>query len=310
MAREVNLDKIKESMEFIGLADMQIPIDANKILIDDYEGVERDLCILLVQGYFKSILSDKGNDLNKYGQIRALNYAKWYATRRLSSESGGLSGLVERSKLFMLNDAEKTGWHHDLEYNDVSELLASILEGKEGSAEAYDWKFIVEQLLPAAEHAGIPANDIMRASVNVRKIRWLVPPARELIRRQEEENMPLEEAEETLKDWIGKVVDDNVTSPAFREELNRWRGLIMNKKEPLRGYKIMQPNGKFMICIPTESDREVAMIEQALKNRVDISITGFDWLQEKVIGETKAFRLSGNTYELLDGRLKKTRRKE
>ena len=53
---------------------------------------------------------------------------------------------------------------------------------------------------------------------------------------------------------------------------------------------IMMPEGQFMFCIPTTGNRDVAMIEQALKNRVDIRITGYDWLQQKVIGDSKTYR--------------------
>lgn len=290
MPREVDLNKAIEKLQFITLTDLNQEINIGRILLDDYDGIERDLCLFLIQGYFNEILKDTG-EMNRHGREKAFAYAKWYATRRLSSEKEGLTGVIERGKLYMLNDAEKTGWHHALEYDDVAELLASILEGKEGSDEAYDWKFIVEQLMPAAEHADIPADMIMKASLNVRKIRGMVPAARELLRRQEAEDIDSQEAEDTLKDWLKKAIDPNVTSTGFREELNEWRGLSIKRQEPLIGYQIIMPDGKEMICIETENGRDSAMIEQALRNRVELKITGFDWLQYKVLGQTKSFRL-------------------
>ncbi|MGC9384730.1 MAG: hypothetical protein ACP5D6_09045 [Kosmotogaceae bacterium] len=290
MPRKVDLDKAIEKLQFITIADLNKEINIGRILLDDYDGIERDLCLFLVQGYFDEILKDTG-EMNRHGTEKALVYAKWYATRRLSSEKEGLSGVVERSKLYMLNDAEKTGWHHALEYNDVAELLASILEGKEGSDEAYDWKFIVEQLMPAAEHANIPADTVMRASLNVRKIRGMVPAARELLKRQKNDELDTKEAENTLKGWLEKAVDQNVTSAGFKEELDQWRGLSVNRKDPITGYRIIQPNGKPILCIELDGDGQATMIEQALRNRVNIQNTGWDWLQSKVLSQTNTYKL-------------------
>lgn len=291
MPAEVSIDVALERLQFITLEDMAVEVNLERIMLEDYDSVERDLALFLVQGYFRQFVIDAGGKLNRAGQEKALIIAKWHATRRLASESDGLSGLVERSKLFMLNDAEHTGWHHYMEYEDVAELLASILEGKEGSAEAYDWKFVVEQLLPAAQKAEIPAKWLYSASLNVKKLRGMVPAARELLKRQQENEIPSKEAEQTLKNWLGKTVDPNVSFSGLHEELNQWRGLSVNRKEPLQGHQIMMPDGNYVIVIETTSDRDVSMVEQALKNRVNLQLTGFDLLQAMVIGQTKRHRL-------------------
>lgn len=277
-------------MESISIADMKKEINIRRIIMGDYDGSERDLCLFLIQGFYNEMLSTSGGNMNRHGLEKAFAYSKWFATKRLSSDKDGLLGLIERGKLFMFNDAEHTGWHHILEYEDVAELLASILEDKEGMDEAYDWKFIVEQLMPAAEKAEIPANMVMEASLNVKKIRGLVPAARELLRKQEEDEIPLEEAEQTLKGWLKKTVDPNTSYTGLKEELNSWRGIVNRNKQPITGYKIMMPNGKWAVFIESENDRDMPMIEQALKNRVDIRITGFDYLQSKIVGETKIGR--------------------
>jgi len=276
-------------IDSIQMVDMDKEIKTSRILLDDYDGIERDLCIILVQGYFRNILNTTDPEMNSYGKQKAFVYAKWFTTRRLSSEQNGLHGLVERSKMYMLNDAQTTGWHHALEYEDVSELLASILEGKEGKNEAYDWKFIVEQLIPAAEKVGINPNEIMAASTNVKKMRGLVPAARQLIDKQEKEEVTLEEAEAILRSWIQKTMDPNVTYDGFREELNQWRGIILGRQEPILGYKMIMPNNKWAVYIETQSDKDLAIIEQALKNRVTLTITGFDYLQQAVLGTTEVF---------------------
>lgn len=290
MPRKVDLDKAIEKLQFITLIDLDKKINVGRIILDDYDGIERDLCLFLVQGYFNEITKDM-EGIDRHGTEKAFAYAKWYATRRLSSEKEGLAGIVERGKLYMLNDAEKTGWHHALEYDDIAELLASILEGKEGSDEAYDWKFIVEQLMPAAEKANILAETVMKASLNVRKIRGMVPAARELLRRQQDDELDTREAENTLKSWLHKAVDPNITSSGFKEELNEWRGLSVGRKEPIRGYRIIQPSGRPILCIELDDDGQATMIEQALRNRVDIQNTGWDWLQTKVLSQTNAYKL-------------------
>lgn len=286
MATKPDIDKISKAMDFITMADMKKKINIQRIIMEDYDGSERDLALFLVQGFFNHMLSTSGGDMNRHGLEKSLAYSKWFATKRLSSEKDGLNGLIERGKMYLLNDAENTGWHHILEYDDVAELLASILEDKEGMTEAYDWKFIVEQLVPAAEKAEISPDIVMGASLNVKKMRGIVPAARELLRKQENEEVELEEAEETLKGWLRKAVDPNVSYTGLREELDEWRGKANKAKEPIKGYRIMMPSGNWALFIETENDRDVSMIEQALKNRVDISITGFDYLQAKAVGKS------------------------
>jgi hypothetical protein len=272
-------------LEWITVEHMDKEIDIKQIIINDHGNQEGELCIFLTQAYYTHIIEEnagKGAKLNREGQERALSLAKWQTTRRVSSESDGLAGLVERAKFFMLNDAENTGWHHSLEYDDVSDLLASILEGKEGMNEAYDWRFIVEQLVPAAQQAKIPASMISMATQNVKKVRGLVPAARELLQRHERGEIEPEEAERTLQEWIKETVDDNVSYEGLREKLDHWRGVAVQRDEPFIGYKILMPNGKFMLAIPTRNDRDVAIVEQSLRNKVDIRITGMDWLEKRI----------------------------
>ena len=287
-----DIQKQIKNLSWITLDDVEnTQIDTGRLLVSDFDNAERYLCIYLVQQYYNQILTDNNGVLNRAGKIKALAFAKFTATRRLASETDGLIGLVERAKLYLLNDAQETGWHHALEYDDVAELLSAIVEGKEGMTEAYDWKFIVEQLIPAAEKAGIPSGVLAAASENVKKMRGIVPAARELLRRTESKEIPLQEAGEQLGDWLNKVVNPNVTYAGLREDLDKWRGLSTNRDEPFKGYKIMMPNGHFLIAIETSNDKEVAIIEQALKNRVDIIMTGFDWLLKKVYGQSKKARL-------------------
>jgi hypothetical protein len=165
-------------------------------------------------------------------------------------------------------------------------LLASILEGKEGMSEGYDWKFIMEQLVPAAQAADIPASTVSLAATNIKKMRGLVPAARELLERQKAGGITQKEAEGTLHDWLYRVVDTNTTYEGLREELDQWRGISVNRCEPIMGYQIVLPSGNTLIAIETDNLKDVSMVEQALRNRVDLRITGYDWLI-KLVGVPK-----------------------
>ena len=296
----IDVNDLVEKMDFISLVDMETYVPIDKMLLVDYEGAAKDLCIFLVQGNFKHIIYEAGGKMDTRGKEQALIMAKWQATKRLTTDEG-LKGLIEKGILYILEDAQKTGWHNALEYDNIAELLASMLEGKEGKDEAYDWKFIIEQLMPAAERAEIAPKDIWAASRSIKKIRGIVPAARELLDKQSRDEIDPKEAEATLKGWIAKTVDENVTYEGLREELDEWRGKSVRRGVPLIGYKIMMPEGYFMLAIPTETDRDVAIIEQALRNRVDIRLTGFDWLQGQVLGQTKSHRLAReHEQELVD----------
>lgn len=309
MASTVDIKKVADGITFIQLEDMQIPINIGRAILADYDQVERDLCVFLVQGYYNQIVQDKGGKLNRAGKERALYIAKYQATKRLSTEDDGLRGLVERSKLFMINDAEQTGWHQGLEYNDVAELLASFAEGKKDSDEAYDWKFIVEQLLPAATEVGIAPGMVMGASLNIGKMRSMVSAGRELLERQKSGAIEQNEARETLENWLNLAINKNVTREGFIEELNQWRGLSVNRKEPLVGYQIMMPNNTCFMVIPTETNKDISLVEQALRNRVDFRITGFDWLQKEVTGQTKSYRLAQEHLDEMMEEMKQEMRK-
>ena len=288
MINDEQVNKIVSSLESITVAHMLLPIDINRLILNDYPNAERDLCIYLVQGYYKKFEENAGRPLRSSEKERALIYAKYDATRRLTTE---LKGLIDRSTLYILVDAQTTGWHQAMEYDNIVELLSSILEGKEGLEEAYDWKFIVEKLIPAACAAQIPVNVVVNASLNVKKLRGMVPAARELLSKQELEQITPEEAKETLHDWLTKTASPTVSYAEFHEELNGWRNKTAKQKQVIQGYKFIMPDGKSMMVIPLDSDRDMTMIEQALKNRVEFHLTGFDWIQNQVLPQTKEQRL-------------------
>lgn len=288
MIDDKQVTDIVKNLGYITVKHMSLSIDINRLFLEDYPSAEKDLCVYLVQGYYNKIAGVTGRELSTDEKERALIYAKYNATRRLTTE---LKGLVDRSTLFILVDAQTTGWHQAMEYDNIVELLSSIMEEKEGMDEAYDWRFIVEKLIPAVMQAQIPVDTIVNASLNVKKLRGLVPAARELLERQGKNEITPDEAKVVLNDWLVKTANPTISYPALHEELNDWRNKVVRQSGPLQGYKVMMPDGKILIVIQAESDREVSMVEQALKNRVDISVAGFDWIQEQVVSQMKESRL-------------------
>ena len=287
MNRDIDVNQVANNMQYITLIDMAVSVDIDKVLTEEYDEGPRDFCLYFVQRFYNQIVKERKGTLNRAGLEKALTLAKFSATKVLMVHMGE---LVDKTKLFMLADAQDTQWFHDMEYDDVAELLSGFLEGKEGMDEAYDWKFIVEKLIPAARKIKVEPGHIVEATLGIKKLRGMVPAARELLRQQEDGEIGEQETHNILTNWLLMAASQDVSYVGMREELDKWRGLIVARDEPRKGYKILMPNGKFMMVIETETDKDISMIEQALRNRVDFSITGFDWLIAKVVGESKASR--------------------
>lgn len=282
-------NQVSGAFTLVTMEDMSKEIDITHALVDEYPGAEIDLAVFLVQGYFKRIVEKLGPD-DKMLLGRALAYAKWYANRRLTQD---LHDLIDRSTMFMLNEAENSGWYRELEYDNLTEFLASIYESKEGMTEAYDWRFIVEKLVPAAEQAGVPIQTMMGASLQVKKLRGLVPATRELFARQEAKAIPPEEAQETLTNWLKEVANPKVTFSCFKEDIDAWRGRSVDRAPAVQGYQILMPDGRWWVVVPTGGDAELAMVQQALRTRVDIKISNLSWLVKWVETATKG-KVGGN----------------
>lgn len=274
-------EQILNSVRHIKLGMMEAQVDVNRLLTEDYPGAEYDLALVLVQNYYKP-LATKIDTVDM--KERALSYAKWHATKRLTQE---LPGLVERSTMLILQEAQETGWYYDLEYETLEEVLASIYEDKQGMDEAYDWKFILDKLVPVAESAGIPAGMLAEASLQVKKLRGIVPAARELFHRMENDVITTTEAQETLHIWLEQVVDKTISYSTLKETTDVWRGRSVGRKKEVDGFKLMMPDGHWWAVIPTNGDGELAMLEQALRNRVRFDIRDVGWLAKSVVGVMK-----------------------
>jgi hypothetical protein len=279
----VDVEVLKNHVDEVTLIDMAAKINTTHVLLDDYPQVHIDLSIKIVQGYYGRIIKDLGDDAaRKEHKQRALDTAKWFAINRLTTQ---FHDIIDRSTFYMLTEAEQTGWYRSdwFGHDELKELLASIYDATEhGSSTWYDWRFIVEQLVPAAERFGIPPGDLMSASVQIRKIRSIVPDARNLLERHANDVVSDEEAEAGLRFMLDLAKDPKISNSLLREKIAKWQGRSFNRPDPINSHKFMIPSGHTWFIIETSSAVEESMIEQALRNRANFKLTDLGWMVDKV----------------------------
>lgn len=279
----VDVEAVKSHVDELTLMDMAAKINTTHVLLDDYPQVHIELSIRIVQGYYRRIIKDLGEDAaHQEHKKRALDTAKWFAINRLTTQ---FHDIIDRSTFYMLTEAEQTGWYRSdwFGHDELQELLASIYDAtEEGSSTWYDWRFIVEQLVPACERFGIPPGDLMSASCQIRKIRSMVKDARTILERHANKVITDEEAEAGLKFMLDLAKDPKVSISRMREAVDKWQGRSIDRPEAIDSKKFMIPGGNTWYIIETTSAVEERMIEQALRNRADFKLTDLGWMVERV----------------------------
>lgn len=269
-----DVEALRKQIENLELKHMEFEVDKDRLLLDDYPEAHIHLSIAITQGFYERIKEDLPSEDFKHLE-RALAHAKWFAINRLATEMGD---LIDRSVVYMLSEAEETGWYRKSEwlgYNDLSDFLGSFVEqAEEESSKWYDWKFIVEQLLPAANKFGISPGDIMSASYQIKKIRGMVTTARRLLAQHEANRISDKKAEAGLAWMIDMVRDTRVSYKQMKDKLNRYEGkVITGRPDPIQGYKFMTPDNRIFYAIRVETRIQERMVEMALKNRVKFPLT-------------------------------------
>lgn len=285
----MNTEQIVKEVKSITLAHMEMDIDTEKLFLDDYPGAERHLAVYLVQGYYRRYLNGLGDNPKQVYLNKALTHSKWFTINRLTQE---LPGLIERTTVFMLDEAEREGWFADMEYENVSELLASMYDDSEASASEHsDYSFIVNTLIPTARSFNIDTDKVMGASVQTKKLRGMVPHVRELLHRQETSLISAEETAATLKWMFSQVADTDISYLQMKDAFNEWHGKTKEMDKPLLGYQMIVSGEETWMLVPVHSEKERAMVEQALRNRVDFRLTGMDTALKMI---TDLFKKDGN----------------
>ncbi len=279
----VDVEAVKSHVDELTLLDMTATINTTRVLLDDYPSVHTDLSIRIVQGYYRRIMKDLGEDgAHQEHKKRALDTAKWFAINRLTTQ---FHDIIDRSTFYMLTEAEQTGWYRSdwFGHDELQELLASIYDATEEKSSAwYDWRFIVEQLVPACERFGIPPGDLMSASCQIRKIRSMVKDARIILERHANKAITDEEAEAGLKFMLDLAKNPKVSISHMREKVDAWQGRSIERPEPIDSKKFMIPGGNTWFVIETNSAIEERMIEMALKNRASFKLTDLGWVVEEI----------------------------
>lgn len=270
MSQTVNSAAIQSEVSALTLRHMDMKIDIENLLLDDYDTAHIDLAILLTQGYYKRTIKLLGDDAGKKQlNNRALYTAKWFAINRLTTQ---FKGLIDRTTLFMLADAEESGWYRTdwFGYDDLLGLLSSIADATEEKAsEYYDWNFIVGNLLPACQGFGIAPEQLMSASCNIKKLRGIVPAARELLDKNGNGTITDKKAREDIQWMLELASDIDVSYTVMRESIDTYRGKEINRIDPVAGERYILPQGKTLFVIEASSPVEERTIERALVNRVD-----------------------------------------
>jgi len=251
----ITIHNMKESYDMVGIL-----AKANE------PGQELQFALALVQ-YFYNQTSIGPNEHRQYRE-RALYTAKWQATKVLVS--GDIQQLVERTTVYMLDDAKVTGWHVYMEYETLQELLASMVEGANEHGSIHnDIMFVADTLVPIAKRLKIPVEKLVSASHQMMKLRRSVPPCRRIIDDLEGGRIDADTAAEQLDTILSQVADTKITGIAFGEFVDKWTGKHTNKPDPFPGSVYIMPgNATWMVVeLPAGADCERA-IEIATKGLV------------------------------------------
>ena len=121
MPVKIERQKVAAGIDNITLNDLKVDYDLEKILLESYEGAERDLaCFLIKKHYDRRVASFDSEITDRNLQDRVLVESKWFTLDLLTTN---LPALIDRTHLYMLIDADQTGWYRKMEYKDLEELI-------------------------------------------------------------------------------------------------------------------------------------------------------------------------------------------
>lgn len=270
----------------IDLSEMEREIDSQVLLSEEYKGNEKDMAAVLTQIYYNKLMGvvqRDGHEATNLVRTKILVNAKWLATKRLTQE---FPGLVDRASMFILDDAQRNGWHHALEYDTVEELLASMYDASEpGTSTHRDYRFIVEDLLPAARSMNVNTSALIQNAVQVKKLRGATPAFRLLLQKHKEKEISDKETKETLK-WLFDLVGNEEEYEAVKPKIDQWRGKVVAEAKPILGGKF-EAGEKTIYLIIADNRLERTTVENVTRNIVDydLSIKDFEEIARIMFGK-------------------------
>lgn len=274
--------KVAQGIDKITLNDIKYAeYDLERILLEEYEGAERDFACFLIQRYFNKRIAEWESRLTPQLEQRILIESKWFTLNNLNTQ---LPMLIERTNLYMLIEADQTGWYRQLEYDDLQDLLSSMMDDTDPkSSERYDWQFIVEKLVPAARAFGIDPSKMANAAHQVAKIRACVPVARTILEKHDNGELSNKQARADLKWVIENIADPTVKLPALKPELDRYRGIVPDSEVAIEGHIYMTGDRSAVMMITLNSPLELRVVEQRLKKRVNFKLADYKQYAEKAL---------------------------
>ena len=274
MPVKMERQKVAAGIDNITLNDLKVDYDLEKILLEGYEGAERDLaCFLIKKHYDRRITSFNSEITDRNLQDRVLVESKWFTLDLLTTN---LPALIDRTHLYMLMDADQTGWYRKMEYKDLEELIYSMIDDvDEKGSEAYDWRFIVEKLVPAARSFGIKPEMLGNATHQIRKLRQAIPTARLILKRHESGELTDAKARKDLKWVVESLADPKITSFQMKPELDKYRGVISDIEVNIKGFTYITGDDTALMLIETKSRLELGIIQQRLRKRVDFTVADY-----------------------------------
>jgi len=280
-------DDVRKYMNGITLFHMMDEIDLGDVILNDGPAAIQQLAVWLVQRFFWNHPSNKDGKLSKDVAMSILDQAKYLATTYFIKEWGGLG---ERATLFILSDAQSTGWHTSeyFNYENLEEMLLSILDDDENSiVEASNLSFIVKQLLPAASRYGIDPMLLWGMSGQAKKLRLLVPTARYVLNNKD---FSEEEKEENLHFLVGRAADDKISSAEFKADTDQIRGKRNRANHALEGYEFILPNNETWIVIKCPSQADERSVEMMLGKKVELVTTDYMTVIDQLLKQTKFYK--------------------
>lgn len=292
--------EILKGIEHIELPHMLLEIDPDDFIIEEDELAGKKLAIYLVQKFYKKVTADmeKFNKISRKQQDQALVYAKYYASKKAIE----LPDVIASATGWLFKDANETGWFNDLpgEFQTLSEFLSTFLDGvEENSSSFYDWDFIITQLLPFAQTMGIDPGLVFGASNHVRKLRALVPAAREITNAVNNHDMSQKKGKRLIEDFLKDCADPTLASKDFVNRVDEYRGIERALPE-IPGAFIVTGRDQYIITIEVDSKRRLKQIENALRHKVSFTFKDISYILRWIFPDKEPSKIEQSYQKLKD----------
>jgi len=295
-------DEIEAIAKEITSEHMQIEVNIDRLMSSDYPERAMDFYLLGVQKFYKKYMEALGKDANKEMKQRALDYSKRDTIQQLFTH---WDGVIDAAKIMSMQEAESSGWYRKdwFSYKDVQELLMSFMTDEDTSiSEMFDWKNIVEKVLPMAQSFGVPPAELVKASSQRKKFRCAIPAFNFILNELEKGVITSEYAEKSFKTFLTAVGNPKVTVSEIELAQKKFRRVIVQPPEVIDAFLYLMPadtNRPYWLLIPC-NDQERAGIEQLITSRVNVKIGTINELQDTINGlmlKRLESLISQNAYE-------------